>query len=133
MTIKEKRDAIREYCGANFCDEKCVLKIYDHCEHECTTGCLSIFSGSDKEIEEAYEMITSGKQPDPAANPVPVSCAISDSGDRTAFDSGAVRDMHEGKGRCDLMPLDVAATILGEGIPDGKLSEHHHYNIKISV
>ena len=25
--------------------------------------------------------------------------AIQDSGDRTEFDSGAVRDMHEGKGR----------------------------------
>ena len=35
--------------------------------------------------------------------------SIKDSGERTAFDSGAVRDMHEGKGRCDLMPLDVIA------------------------
>lgn len=33
--------------------------------------------------------------------------AIKDSGDRTEFESGAVRDMHEGKGRCDLMPLEV--------------------------
>lgn len=32
---------------------------------------------------------------------------ILDSGDRTEFNTGAVRDMHEGKGRCDLMPLDV--------------------------
>ena len=32
---------------------------------------------------------------------------ILDSGDRTEFESGAVRDMHEGKGRCDLLPLDV--------------------------
>ena len=35
---------------------------------------------------------------------------IQDSGDRRRFESGAVRDMAEGKGRCDLMPLfDVAA------------------------
>lgn len=34
---------------------------------------------------------------------------IKDSGNRTEFDTGAVRDMHEGKGRCDLMPLDVVA------------------------
>lgn len=34
---------------------------------------------------------------------------IKDSGDRTEFETGAVRDMHEGKGRCDLMPLDVIA------------------------
>ena len=33
---------------------------------------------------------------------------IVDSGNRTEFSSGAVRDMHgEGKGRCDLMPLWV--------------------------
>lgn len=33
--------------------------------------------------------------------------AIQDSGDRTQFQSGAVRDMHEGKGRCDLLPMCV--------------------------
>ena len=37
---------------------------------------------------------------------------IKDSGDRTEFDSGAVRDMHEGKGRCDLLPLDVVGKYL---------------------
>lgn len=36
---------------------------------------------------------------------------IKDSGNRTEFESGAVRDVQEGKGRCDLMPLDVVATI----------------------
>lgn len=30
---------------------------------------------------------------------------IKDSGDRTRFETGAFRDMHEGKGRLDLMPL----------------------------
>lgn len=34
---------------------------------------------------------------------------ILDSGDRTEFETGAVRDMREGKGRCDLLPLDVVA------------------------
>lgn len=34
---------------------------------------------------------------------------IKDSGDRTEFETGAVRDLREGKGRCDLMPLDVVA------------------------
>lgn len=37
---------------------------------------------------------------------------ILDSGDRTQFESGAVRDMHEGKGRCDLLPLDVISELL---------------------
>ena len=32
---------------------------------------------------------------------------IKDSGERTEFKSGAVRDMHEGKGRFDLLPMCV--------------------------
>ncbi len=34
---------------------------------------------------------------------------ILDSGNRREFDTGAVRDIQEGKGRCDLLPLDVVA------------------------
>jgi hypothetical protein len=37
---------------------------------------------------------------------------IKDSGARTEFETGAVRDIQEGKGRCDLMPLDVVADYL---------------------
>ena len=40
---------------------------------------------------------------------------ILDSGDRTEFASGAVRDMREGKGRCDLLPLDVIVEYMVEG------------------
>ena len=36
---------------------------------------------------------------------------IKDSGNRTSFESGAVRDIQKGKGRCDLMPLDVVAAM----------------------
>lgn len=32
---------------------------------------------------------------------------IKDSGERTKFDTGAVRDMHEGKGRMDLLPCSA--------------------------
>lgn len=50
---------------------------------------------------------------------------IKDSGNRREFSSGAVRDMQEGKGRCDLMPLEVVANLLsGRGLPakeDGKV------------
>lgn len=38
-----------------------------------------------------------------------VEPTIKDSGDRTEFATGAVRDMREGKGRCDLMPLEVVS------------------------
>ena len=37
---------------------------------------------------------------------------ILDSGERREFASGAVRDVQEGKGRADLLPLDVAADLL---------------------
>ena len=32
---------------------------------------------------------------------------IKDSGERTKFETGAVRDMNEGKGRFDLLPMCV--------------------------
>ena len=37
---------------------------------------------------------------------------IADSGNRTVFESGAVRDIQEGKGRCDLMPLRVISNMI---------------------
>ena len=36
---------------------------------------------------------------------------IKDSGNRREFSSGAVRDINEGKGRCDLLPLGVIGEI----------------------
>lgn len=39
---------------------------------------------------------------------------IQDSGTRREFESGAVRDMAEGKGRCDLLPLIDVANLLTE-------------------
>ena len=48
---------------------------------------------------------------------------IKDSGDRTEFDTGAVRDMHEGKGRCDLLPLEeVCGLIHHEQVGDVMLT-----------
>lgn len=50
----------------------------------------------------------------PLINSVPAAEVpkILDSGDRTQFESGAVRDMRAGKGRCDLMPLEVVANYI---------------------
>lgn len=39
---------------------------------------------------------------------------ILDSGERREFETGAVRDMQEGKGRCDLMPLDILYKLTGD-------------------
>lgn len=43
---------------------------------------------------------------------------INDSGTRREFESGAVRDCAEGKGRCDLMPLDVVSYVIDDDILD---------------
>jgi len=37
---------------------------------------------------------------------------LPDSGERTEFESGAVRDIQAGKGRCDLLPLDVVGAVI---------------------
>ena len=43
---------------------------------------------------------------------------IKDSGDRREFETGAVRDIPEGKGRCDLMPLDIVNAIICDDVLD---------------
>ena len=40
---------------------------------------------------------------------------IKDSGTRREFETGAVRDIQEGKGRCDLLPLDAVAAFFSHG------------------
>lgn len=39
---------------------------------------------------------------------------LKDSGSRREFESGAVRDIQEGKGRCDLLPLDIVASLMDD-------------------
>lgn len=41
----------------------------------------------------------------------PTTPTIKDSGTRQEFSTGAVRDIQKGKGRCDLLPLDVISDI----------------------
>ena len=45
-----------------------------------------------------------------------VTKKLNDSGARRKFDSGAVRDIADGKGRCDLLPLVVIGEILEDNI-----------------
>jgi hypothetical protein len=48
---------------------------------------------------------------------------IKDSGNRREFDTGAVRDIQEGKGRCDLMPLDVISDLYFMNFEDEPVHE----------
>lgn len=45
---------------------------------------------------------------------VMIMADLLDSGNRRQFDSGAVRDVREGKGRCDLLPLDVICNMIDD-------------------
>ena len=52
----------------------------------------------------------------PEGRQVCITCehtSIKDSGNRRKFETGAVRDIQEGKGRCDLLPLGVIADLIG--------------------
>jgi hypothetical protein len=42
--------------------------------------------------------------------------SIVDSGHRTTFETGAVRDAQSGRGRCDLLPLGVIGEMLGDDV-----------------
>ena len=53
---------------------------------------------------------------------------IKDSGERREFETGAVRDIQEGKGRCDLLPLmQVAELIASMTTPDVIISDIAQY------
>lgn len=105
MTTGEKRKVLDEFCEIHNCNETCPLYVTDlKCgrgEHFCVTGLGRM---SDENVNLAYDLAFSNKEETPH---------IKDSGTRREFDTGAVRDIQEGKGRCDLMPLDVIGDIFG--------------------
>ncbi len=102
MTTQEKRNALHDFCNSHPCHD-CPFKGNDFC------GRYNLdFSPADI-IDKWYELFF-GTQVDEVPH-------IKDSGTRRQFDTGAVRDIQEGKGRCDLLPLDV----VGKGLADPTL------------
>lgn len=88
MTREEKINAITSKCYGKQCWE-CPLHDYSDCNFKRYT---------DAEVDEAYDLVFPNiTSPSPAPT-------IKDSGNRREFESGAVRDMSEGKGRMDLLP-----------------------------
>ncbi len=53
---------------------------------------------------------------------------IKDSGERRKFETGAVRDIQKGKGRCDLLPLDIVAQMF-----ESQCARRGLANIKMSL
>lgn len=101
MTIQEMKQALLDMCTERFsnCDE-CYFKDYN-CEFDDMTD----------EMVEIYYNIAFPKD-----EPIDEAPHIKDSGNRREFESGAVRDIQEGKGRCDLLPLDVVAEYLNDHV-----------------
>ena len=112
--------------------DECNKVVYDHCP--CDYGyladpvnCQSVSSYIDfvtceecwnREIPEEKKLndrideacsLNPTISPDELKGAVVAMSKILDSGNRREFKTGAVRDIQEGKGRCDLMPLDVVA------------------------
>jgi hypothetical protein len=103
----------REICGNKYSGEKACRICWDReiPEEKVTKGSLQRLGESAKKIAESAVKATQAFRDTSEA-----IAAIKDSGDRTEFETGAVRDMREGKGRCDLMPLEVVSDILASPI-----------------
>ena len=68
---------------------------------------------SEEQAEAIEDMIESKKTPNDIRDTLGLP-HILDSGSRREFESGAVRDIQEGKGRCDLLPLGICADYIEE-------------------
>lgn len=96
-----------EYRGLGVIGRRCMTT---NCE-DCWNSEMPAYK-NDEEYEEKLANKTTPMWP--KENP-----HILDSGERRHFETGAVRDIQHGKGRCDLMPLRVAAKVIdGDSILD---------------
>ena len=111
MTIEEKRKALINHCQyfTSGCNKECPLSDWESCEFE---------SFSEDVVNKAYDLMFSGSGLQKAMEKIQ-ECGIKDSGSRREFDTGAVGDIQEGKGRCDLLPLDVVTDLI-------PLNANHH-------
>ena len=97
MTTKEKLHRLHEVCNSHLCCDECPILE----NGVCPLG--SYLKEEEYVIDAVYRRVFHDADPTPR---------ILDSGERREFTTGAVRDIQEGKGRCDLMPLDVVSDYL---------------------
>ena len=132
MTFKEKWEL--DHPGEKFsftghgteswrCPYKCGYEKIDADSAHCEMGCTACWNREMPSLKAAtmafgnheVELPYSGRKPIEYVDTAEFANAephILDSGERRQFETGAVRDIQEGKGRCDLMPLEVAAEYL---------------------
>lgn len=105
------------------CPYKCGYEKIDADSAHCEMGCTACWNRQMPSLKAAtmtfgnneVEVPYSGRKPIEYVDTAEFANAeprILDSGERREFETGAVRDIQEDKGRCDLMPLEVVAKIL---------------------
>lgn len=103
-------------------EESCELKRYNPIQKAYDLMVGFCHENKTTDLEEVIGYLGEALGTEEGANAIRVSGGapgIKDSGDRTEFATGAVRDMREGKGRCDLMPLRVAGMVMqGDAVLD---------------
>lgn len=97
MTTEEKRKRITDFCVNKGDCGACHLRCDNRFCNRYTPD-----TAPPKTIDEWYAEFFGGDVPD--KNVGDTTPTIKDSGNRREFDTGAVRDMAEGKGRMDLLP-----------------------------
>ena len=65
-----------------------------------------------EDVKEAKEAPKETPKETKTAPEAKANSPIKDSGERQEFSTGAVRDVQVGKGRCDLMPLDIVSEFM---------------------
>lgn len=105
MTYLEKVESMDK-------SELSKILMEDHCPSRfgLKNHCVEDTGGFDCESCWNREIL---EEPQEQPTDTPTQPQILDSGNRREFETGAVRDMQEGKGRCDLLPLEEVAWVLG--------------------
>lgn len=139
MTYKELYLKEHPECEdfSKICDDDCPGDFYDSGSHPCNDTCPFPDNCGENECRDCWdqEIGTVSKDMDTAAeaavkaseNLAKLTSAILDSGTRREFSTGAVRDIQEGKGRCDLMPLDVIAEFMTSSTQKDILNSIHDF------
>lgn len=103
------------YSYPGLCDvDPKVYKLANENCGESNSSCADCWNTEIPNTEKETEMIKKTIDANGNVESIEAGPHILDSGDRTEFESGAVRDMREGKGRCDLLPLGVVGNLFND-------------------
>ena len=118
MTIEEKREGLHKYCRMQ---ERCNMCKIDEAKKTGIVNWCDIGIMTEEEVERIYACVFGNvlfsTDKISEVTITPATGNIKDSGERRKFETGAVRDIQEGKGRCDLLPLQEVS-LLFDGKPE---------------